>query len=370
LPDEPLRSAGLVQYSTDDVFTVRVLRSGRDVALESRAVDDAVLGPAWFAVAQADGSAALYEQDARQRNISLGDDVTALVELPDESLAVTHDSGLLDRWLIDERTGRPAREEFLAGINDVVTGGSVHVVAATRPDGSVALVDLRSDPPSVHEVGEVGPEPWIAVTRDWALIAHDDEAPTTTLWTIADDPREVAELPANPISSEIAGFTANEIDATQSWVLLERERKDGYAVELWHLSGTPRVTELGALYNGRGAWFSGRHLVYADDAAWTLVYDLPAEGDKPHVRSQREYVSGITLADGGEWGLLGHGSREPNDPGTMMSAQPLEPRPPSFKKEPWEVACGLVKTPLSQERWREIAPANVPYREICRSKLY
>jgi hypothetical protein len=372
LPDEPLQSAGLVQYSTGDGFAVRVLRSGRDVALKRRADDDAELGPAWFAVAQAGGSAALYEQDARQRNITLGEDVTALVELPDESLAVTHDSGLVDRWLINERTGRPAKVEFLAGIDEVITGGSDHVVAATRPDGSVALVDLRSDPPSIYEVGEVGPEPWIAVTRDWALIAHDDEAPMTTLWSVADGPREVAELPGNPISSEIADFTADEIDATQSWVLLERTGKNASAVDLWQLRGSPRVTELGALYNGRWASFSGRHLVYADDTAWTLVYDLPAKGDKPYLRSQSEYVSRITLADGGEWGLLEHGSRVSNDleTKTMMSAQPLEPRPPSFKTEPWAVTCGLVKTPLTQERWQGIAPADVPYRKICTSKLY
>ncbi|RZT77911.1 NACHT domain-containing protein [Micromonospora violae] len=368
LPNEQLQSAGLVQYSTDGVFTVRVLRSGRDVALHSQVVDDAVLGPTWFAVAQADGSAVLYERDARQQDISLGDDVTALVELPDESLAVTHGSGLVDRWLIDERTGQPAKEEFLAGVNDVVPGESDHVVAATRPDGSVALVDLRSDPPSVHEVGVVGSDPWIAVTRDWALIADDDEAPMTTLWTIADEPREVAELPANPISSDTADFTADEVDATQSWMLLERARKDDYAVEVWHLRGTPRATELGALYNGRRASFSGRHLVYADDAAGTRVYDLPADGDTPQLRSQREYVSGITLADGGEWGLLEHGSQETSE--TLISVQPLEPRPPSFNRDPWQVACGLVKTPLSQERWREIAPAGAPYREICRGKLY
>ncbi len=367
--DDPLRSAGLVQYSAGGVFVVRVLRSGRDVALESRAIDDAVLGPGWVAIAQADGLAALYEQDAQGRNIPLGEDVTALVELPDGSLAVTHASGLVDRWLIDERTGQPARREFLAGIKGVITGGSAHVVAASRLDGSVALVDLRSDPPSVYEVGEAGPEPWIALTRDWAFITHD-ETSTTTLWTTSQAPREVAKLPARPISSETAEFTANDIDATQSWVLLERRRKDDYAVGLWHLGGTPRVTELGVLDDGRGAWFSGHHLVYSDERAWTRVYDLPANGDKPYLRSQREYISWITLANGGKWGLLEHGPSGLDGPGTMISAQPLEPRPPSFKKGPWEPACGLVKTPLSQERWRQIAPAGVPYREICRSKLY
>ncbi len=276
LAERSVRSGGLVQYVADGIFRVRVLRSGRDVVLGRPAVDDAMLGPAWFALAQADGSAVLYERDKRQSDVLLGDDVIDLVELPDETLAVTHSSGLVERWMIDERTGLPGREELLAGVDEVITGESDHVIAARRSGGSIAFVDLRSNPPSVHETGEFGAS-WIALTQDWAFIAHDLDVAGTTLWAVAGDPRKVAELPGRPLDFDIESFTAGQLDATRSWVLLERPEKDGYEVDLWYLRGTPTVTELGGVRDGRWAWFSGRHLVYADDAGWTKVFGLRPE---------------------------------------------------------------------------------------------
>lgn len=221
-------------------------------------------------------------------------------------------------------------------------------------------------------MGDLDADAWVVLTKRWAFLAAQDGSAPTDLWRIDKTPQHVAVLAGEHLDGNDRTFAEHDLDATESWVFVRRPDGAGQALYLWHLTNPPVATKIGPLPDWSAASFSGSHAVSVDERAWTTVWDPGVQTMGPRLPPpQWQYVSNLTLARNGKWGLFEHGSADDRvspRPVLVTAARVADP-PAPLPDNPWQVACGIVKTPLSPQRWREIAP-DAQFREICRSPTF
>ncbi|MBM2621017.1 NACHT domain-containing protein [Actinoplanes sp. LDG1-06] len=361
------KTRGVLSFSSGGRGAVRVLDTGR--VIDRPNTFDLPLGEHWFVLLDASGSAMLHHRSTAAKDVFLGDDVTDLRGLPDASLAVLHSSGKVDRWRIS--AGRPVKQAMLDGIADLTVDRNRRIVTARLNDGTSSLVDLSGPAPKIYPVGRGGKVVYIGLTDRWAFVVADAATPSTELWDIGGVPRRIGDLAGLPLSASapfpIKGY---DIDAGGSWIVMRRNALSPTPLDLWHLGNNPKHVRLSPVNHG-GPYFAGPYAMEIDDAGSMSLFDLPQSTAPPHEKVRREYVSGLQLADNGAWGLFEHGDRSDGAwKDLLVTVRLLQPAPAILRPDAWAVACTLVgQKPLSKERWQQIVP-DVPYREICRSKVY